>query len=99
MREIISYKRAVELFSYDEATGDLIPNGTCCGRITGTKAGSLDTSLKGYQRWRVTADGRTYQASRLIWFIKTGVWPNTIDHINGNSLDNRWQNLRNVNQK
>ena len=36
-----------------------------------------------------------FYAHRVIWAIETGAWPtDEIDHINGNGLDNTWQNLR-----
>ena len=30
----------------------------------------------------------------MIWFLENGYWPNYLDHINHNRLDNRIENLR-----
>lgn len=44
---------------------------------------------------RVKVRQKGYFAHRLAWFMMTGEWPkNEIDHINKDSLDNRWANLR-----
>lgn len=45
-------------------------------------------------------DGRVYPSHRVAWFLSTGSWPlGVIDHINGDGLDNRLINLRDVTQQ
>ncbi|MGJ4857070.1 HNH endonuclease [Labrys sp. La1] len=47
----------------------------------------------GYQRFKI--GGKLYRLHRLAWVIIYGEWPaGDVDHINGNTFDNRICNLR-----
>jgi hypothetical protein len=56
--------------------------------------------IKGRSYIHVNIAGIKVRAHRLVWRLCTGNWPvNDIDHINGDSLDNRLCNLRDVQAK
>jgi len=63
------------------------------GKYAGIECGSRHPK-HGYLNIQVW--GQKYQAHRLIWKIMTGEEPNVVDHINGDTRDNRWNNLRSV---
>jgi hypothetical protein len=90
----LTAERLRELVHYDPDTGIFT-------RLTdrgGYKAGSImgTPSHRGYLK--LCVDKVHYYAHRLAWFYVHGEMPNVIDHINGNTSDNRLANLRNVDQ-
>jgi len=85
----ITYDRLKEILEYSPTSGLFF------SKKINNHVGALDE--KGYIR--VLADGKLYRAHRLAWLYMTGQWPqDQVDHINGNKADNRWENLRDVDQ-
>jgi hypothetical protein len=90
----LTAQRLRELLHYDPETGVFRWLVTKGGRAAGTTAGF---KTKGYTQ--IGVSGKTYLAHRLAFFYVTGEWPtHEIDHINRNSGDNRWANLRPANR-
>lgn len=91
----LTAERARELSRYDPESGRLFWAVDRRKTKSGAEAG---TNYKGRNWYRqVCVDYTVYRAHRVIWLIMTGEWPKgEIDHIDGDGLNNRWDNIRDV---
>lgn len=103
MGSTIDRAKALEAFVYDPESGTLslrqsrgrhgrfkkgssVGNVHTCGPARSTKKYYLRTFFNGHYVY----------VHRIIYVMMTGKQPQEIDHIDGNGLNNKWSNLRNV---
>lgn len=87
IKDVLEYNPDTGVFAWKKPRG---------GKFAGTIAGKLVKQKSGYRYIDIKVNGKCCKAHRLAWLYMTGEWPEEIDHINRDSTDNRWINLRDV---
>lgn len=83
------------LLTYDPTTGDFFWKTSGRGRRDITKPAGTVNKTTGYVH--IMMNGKRHQAHRLAWLWMTGSFPALdIDHIDHVRANNRWSNLREV---
>lgn len=100
--KIFTREFLLDVFHYDKETGILFwkTHSKCHQFLIGKVAGSISKKKTDNSSYiRVYLFNKPYSLHRLIWFIEKNEWSEMIDHLDGNGLNNRIENLRNVNNR
>ncbi len=94
LRKRIDYDPETGVFIWRAREGNSIGDRRWNPKWAGMQAGSL-MRANGKPYMQIIVDKQHYLAHRLAWLHVHGEWPpEFIDHINGDTLDNRIANLR-----
>jgi len=90
----LTQEQLMGIFDYDHHKGQLLRRCFSKGLFIGLEVAGWD-GADGYRHIEIA--GISHLEHRLVWVYLTGFWPtDQIDHINKNRSDNRFPNLREV---
>lgn len=100
VRRIVDYDPHTGVLTWLPRTPDMFDDGGHSAEHNSRKwnarfAGSIASTKNAHGYVCVRINGNRYLAHRIAWLYMVGSWPpDQIDHKNGDTGDNRWDNLR-----
>jgi hypothetical protein len=90
IKSILDYSPDSGIFTWKVSNSNRVKVGDVAGCLW------VNTKNPEHKYYKIKINGKRYMLHRLAYYYITGIDPaeNEVDHINGNSLDNRFENLR-----
>lgn len=82
------------ILDYNPNTGIFVWKIITMNNAIGDVAGSIIDTVDGYRYMRISHNNKKYKSHRLAFLYMIGSIPERIDHKDRNSLNNKWDNLR-----